>query len=140
MCIRDRIIELGGVRSKLEYVLFWWKRKGKLIGIMCTHVDDFCFGGSERFLNTVIRRMKEKLEIGSEESQSFKYIGVKIHDEKSGVWLEQERYMEGIKIPDNREYYGNRDMEENELTVYRLSLIHISEPTRLLSISYAVFC
>eukprot|EP00658_Telonema_sp_P-2_P062577 TRINITY_DN51246_c0_g1_i2.p1 TRINITY_DN51246_c0_g1~~TRINITY_DN51246_c0_g1_i2.p1 ORF type:complete len:181 (-),score=46.59 TRINITY_DN51246_c0_g1_i2:50-592(-) len=25
-------------------------------------------------------------------------------------------------------------------TVYRLSLIHISEPTRLLSISYAVFC
>src|SRR5674536_399587 len=26
------------------------------------------------------------------------------------------------------------------LTVYWLSLIHISEPTRLLSISYAVFC
>eukprot|EP00658_Telonema_sp_P-2_P074477 TRINITY_DN6370_c0_g1_i1.p1 TRINITY_DN6370_c0_g1~~TRINITY_DN6370_c0_g1_i1.p1 ORF type:complete len:169 (-),score=54.13 TRINITY_DN6370_c0_g1_i1:71-577(-) len=27
-----------------------------------------------------------------------------------------------------------------ELTMYDLSLIHISEPTRLLSISYAVFC
>src|SRR5678816_537406 len=26
------------------------------------------------------------------------------------------------------------------VTVYALSLIHISEPTRLLSISYAVFC
>src|SRR5678816_1027529 len=26
------------------------------------------------------------------------------------------------------------------VTVYNLSLIHISEPTRLLSISYAVFC
>ena len=28
----------------------------------------------------------------------------------------------------------------NELSDYYLSLIHISEPTRLLSISYAVFC
>src|SRR5678816_3378578 len=26
------------------------------------------------------------------------------------------------------------------VTIWRLSLIHISEPTRLLSISYAVFC
>src|SRR5678815_4515826 len=29
---------------------------------------------------------------------------------------------------------------ENDDLVYCLSLIHISEPTRLLSISYAVFC
>src|SRR5678815_5197234 len=28
----------------------------------------------------------------------------------------------------------------NDASVWRLSLIHISEPTRLLSISYAVFC
>eukprot|EP00658_Telonema_sp_P-2_P006933 TRINITY_DN1259_c0_g1_i21.p2 TRINITY_DN1259_c0_g1~~TRINITY_DN1259_c0_g1_i21.p2 ORF type:complete len:136 (+),score=49.56 TRINITY_DN1259_c0_g1_i21:233-640(+) len=28
----------------------------------------------------------------------------------------------------------------SDLTMYKLSLIHISEPTRLLSISYAVFC
>ena len=33
-------------------------------------------------------------------------------------------------------------LEENGLkvSIYSLSLIHISEPTRLLSISYAVFC
>ena len=30
-------------------------------------------------------------------------------------------------------------MEKNDFLLY-LSLIHISEPTRLLSISYAVFC
>ena len=32
------------------------------------------------------------------------------------------------------------DVDETEHDVYILSLIHISEPTRLLSISYAVFC
>src|SRR5678815_5437563 len=35
----------------------------------------------------------------------------------------------GVHLPDMKNY-----------AVYRLSLIHISEPTRLLSISYAVFC
>src|SRR5678816_4038359 len=34
-------------------------------------------------------------------------------------------------------YYGMLGTNESE---YALSLIHISEPTRLLSISYAVFC
>ena len=31
-------------------------------------------------------------------------------------------------------------MEIIETPIFTLSLIHISEPTRLLSISYAVFC
>src|SRR5678815_1973267 len=33
-----------------------------------------------------------------------------------------------------------RELRELKPTVVHLSLIHISEPTRLLSISYAVFC
>src|SRR5678815_5637026 len=37
------------------------------------------------------------------------------------------------------EYFGEGVTILND-TVYQLSLIHISEPTRLLSISYAVFC
>src|SRR5678815_2666831 len=31
-------------------------------------------------------------------------------------------------------------VEKNKPATFKLSLIHISEPTRLLSISYAVFC
>src|SRR5678815_4569912 len=38
--------------------------------------------------------------------------------------------------PDERE----RNVADRRYAVPRLSLIHISEPTRLLSISYAVFC
>src|SRR5678816_2717282 len=35
---------------------------------------------------------------------------------------------------------GQLEVEEPAVVVAGLSLIHISEPTRLLSISYAVFC
>src|SRR5678816_1971132 len=36
--------------------------------------------------------------------------------------------------------YGEKIIDPSKPTVLVLSLIHISEPTRLLSISYAVFC
>src|SRR5678815_239142 len=39
-----------------------------------------------------------------------------------------------------RDYAQNRDPVLRERIILALSLIHISEPTRLLSISYAVFC
>ena len=52
------------------------------------------------------------------------------------------RYM--LTVTDNevkqiayREYPNDYSMQQY---IYNLSLIHISEPTRLLSISYAVFC
>lgn len=36
-------------------------------------MDDFCFGGpSENFRNKLIKGMKEKLDIGSEEMTGFK--------------------------------------------------------------------
>src|SRR5665254_11250 len=60
----------------------------------------------------------------------------------------RDRYYEGLvkKDPVGKEeivvaaFTGNNDFgfPNNEIT--DLSLIHISEPTRLLSISYAVFC
>src|SRR5678815_5731991 len=51
------------------------------------------------------------------------------HEKRSG-----DRHACAIQWPS----YGNHN--ENEKQHVDLSLIHISEPTRLLSISYAVFC
>ena len=41
------ITEMGGRRSKLDPTLFVWREKGRIIGIMVRHVDDFSFGGEE---------------------------------------------------------------------------------------------
>src|SRR5678815_5050174 len=57
------------------------------------------------------------------------------------------RMVAGFDIPnggsiwlDGRDMTGVPPEKRNVHTVLSLSLIHISEPTRLLSISYAVFC
>ena len=54
----------------MDLTLFVWKR-GKIIGIMVTHVDDFCFGGNEEFLRDIIGGMKKKLKIGEGMSVSL---------------------------------------------------------------------
>ena len=41
----------------------------ELYGIMCTHVDDLCFRGTEMFHKQVISRIKEKLKVGAEEKR-----------------------------------------------------------------------
>ena len=89
------IRDLKGERSKLEPTMFYWSEKGKLIGIMCTHVD-FCFGGTEKFLKEVIGGLKKKLRIGEEELSKFRYIGVNVQGDEEGVWMEQDRYIDSI--------------------------------------------
>src|ERR1700755_1664326 len=113
------ITELGGVKSKLEPALFVWKKEGKMIGIMCTHVDDFCFGGNKEFFEKIITGIKSRLRIGTEEVSEFKYIGINIEEREEGVWLEQNKYIDDINIPESREFFGSREMEGKELTLYR---------------------
>ena len=69
------ITEMGGRRSKLDPTLFVWKKTGKIIGIMVTHVDDFCFGENKEFLGGIIRGMKKKLKIDEEKEEEFLYWG-----------------------------------------------------------------
>src|SRR5674536_100987 len=68
-----------------------------------------------------------------------------------GVHLAQELFLVLLHLTCNTHHYSITDRRENRCEsgakmndlghhLFPLSLIHISEPTRLLSISYAVFC
>ncbi|XP_057309994.1 uncharacterized protein LOC130647993 [Hydractinia symbiolongicarpus] len=47
-------VKLGVAVSKFDAGLFYYRKDGRLHGIMTTHVDDFCWGGTKRFLNNKI--------------------------------------------------------------------------------------
>ena len=40
-----------------------------MVGVLCSHVDDFFYGGTENFLREVIGRLRESLEVGSNENK-----------------------------------------------------------------------
>ena len=56
---------MDGRRSRLDPALFVWRKRGKIIDIMVTHVVDFCFGGRRR-IPSRHHRMKENLKIDEE--------------------------------------------------------------------------
>ena len=111
--------ELGGVRSRLEPNIFFWKQGCKVKGILCTHVDDFCYGGTKTFMEETIGKLKEKLEVGEQESKKFKYIGVMIEQREGEISLNQWGYVNSIKEPETRRFSGNRVLTDKELTEYR---------------------
>ena len=49
-----------------------------MVGVLCSHVDDFFYGGTETFKREVIGRLRETLEVGSNEKTKFRYIGVEL--------------------------------------------------------------
>ena len=118
--VKEVIEELGGIKSKYDPVIFYWhNEKNELIGILCSHVDDFCFGGTVKFNEGIISKLAEKLKVGEREKKEFKYIGVKISQEKETLWLDQESYVRSIQIPEVKRFRIERRLTDSELKEYR---------------------
>ena len=74
------------------------KKNGKITVIMCSHVDDFCFGGNLECEDLVIGEFMNKLKVGSQEKGRFSYIGVDVEQLDNGITMQQNKYIS--KIPE----------------------------------------
>ena len=45
--------ETGGEKNVVDGTIVIWRGEGSLEGIMCMHVDDFCFGSTNNFQKMV---------------------------------------------------------------------------------------
>ena len=118
--LKKVVLELNGIMSKLEPIVFYWKNdSNELIGIMCAHVDDFCFGGNEEFQKNVIKKLSERLKVGQIERKQFKYIGVEIQESKNCIEMKQEKYEDQINVPKLKNSDEGILMTEEELTTFR---------------------
>ena len=63
------------------------------------------------FVQKVIQPFKQTFEIGTEETGSFKYLGLNIKQTTSGIQIEQTRYCQSIKpIPVSKERKTQRNL------------------------------
>ena len=91
--------------------LFYWRRNGKIEGIICIYVDDFLYSGTQLFCNIVVEKLKEKFLIGSAESINFTHVGLRIKSYKDGLTIDQNQYIAGLDtIPINKK----RALEKKE--------------------------
>ena len=75
--VKEELCKLGIQCSKSELSLFYYQNNNSLDGILITHVDDFCWGGTKHFRDSITRPLKNIFSIGTEFEQSIMVSWVK---------------------------------------------------------------
>ena len=99
--ISDELKSVGVQQSIYDNALCYFRLNGKLEGLICCHVDDFFFCGSQLFHETVIDHIRMKFSLSKESESSFRYLGVEIKQDANSIIMHQHDYiskMEPMKI------------------------------------------
>jgi transposase InsO family protein len=118
----ETLKNLGCVCSSLDPALFFFRRNGKLEGIVASHVDDFLHAGSEYFDKIVMSKLRDRFLAGKLEESKFKYIGFEIVQSVDGIIMDQSSYIQelenGILTP-QRAMLKQAQLDGKEITLLR---------------------
>lgn len=90
--VHYELLHLNMKASRLDPALFFWYDQSELAGIICLHVDDFFWSGTEKFEKEIIDKLRLIFQIGSAEDGSFKYVGLNIDSAGNGFTVDQLKY------------------------------------------------
>lgn len=100
--VKTLLVKLGCTQLKADPAGFYWYQDGELSGVFLMHVDDFIWGGTQAFRDNVISKIKSEFQIGMETSGVFKYIGLEVRQNDSGITLSQNQYLKIVEpVPVN---------------------------------------
>ena len=120
LTLREELLKSGAVVSKYDQAIFTWYFGNKLYGIIATHVNDFCFAGSEIFHTRVMDRLHHLFKIKSEEVAEFQYIGLNIKKNRDNFRVRQNEYLKKLKcIPAEKGRYLKDRISATEVTETR---------------------
>ena len=100
--VRDFLTTMGMTVSKYDNCVFLKISHNILDGLVCFHVDDFLWTGKEHFINKTLGKFKETFIVGSENAESFTYLGVQITLSKNRISIAQTSFIENLCEIDDR--------------------------------------
>ena len=118
MTVKEELILYGCVQMPLDKSVFVYQPNGEFSGFLNIHVDDFLGAGNIDFHEKVIKRLKEKFQIGTEEHGDFTYVGWNIKqsgESNNTVTIDQIDYQE-TKISPVSVSSGRRNQPDYELS------------------------
>lgn len=96
--VKNIMIEAGGIMSKVDPAVFYWLDEDKNVtGVLACHVDDFIWGGSHMFSQSVIPHLRSQFSVGREAHNSFSYVGVDLVTLGRKVQIHQETYIQHLQ-------------------------------------------
>jgi transposase InsO family protein len=113
--VKTVLISLGAKMSKLDPAVFYWEGEEGVYGILACHVDDFIWGGDVTFQNNVITKVRKSFNIGKEESEVFKYLGLELAYMDECIVLNQDGYTNNLTVIDiERDKLCMKDLPLND--------------------------
>ena len=97
LSVKEELLKLGCKQSHLDKAVFRWYYQEKLEGVILLHVDDFVLTGSNLFNEHVEKELIKKFKIGRRKSSDFRYVGLKIKKEETGISVNRDLYAEEIE-------------------------------------------
>ena len=103
--VRTFLLKMNCVQLKTDPAAFYCYQNDKLVGIFLMHVDDFIWGGTAWFENSIVAKIRNQFKIKEQNCDIFRYIGISIEKCKDGVNIHQYDYcstLKPIKLHPNR--------------------------------------
>ena len=142
--VKSVLTECGGVMSKVDPSVFYWTDStGEVCGILACHVDDFIWGGTDKFENEVISKIRSVFKVGKESTETFQFCGIDLFSDGESTYMSQDKYAESLKtiqLNEVRLTEKDSDLTEEEMHSLRskigqlLWIAHQSRPDLLFDV------
>lgn len=121
--VKEVMIACGAKMSLIDPAVFYWLDDDEnLVGVLASHVDDFIWAGNKVFEDSVIERVRSLLDVGREESDVFKYVGLNLVSHDDNISIDQTSYLSCLHpVSLDKCRLRNKDsvLNENELEALR---------------------
>jgi len=96
--VKATMLETGATMSQVDPAVFYWLDEDcSVTGVLACHVDDFIWGGSHGFATTTIPHLKTVFQVGREEQDNFRYVGMELSTVDGEVLVQQEIYIKNLQ-------------------------------------------
>ena len=130
LSVKEKLEELKVKCCKSDPALFVCHENNKLQSIICTHVDNVIYGGNKIFKEQIIRNIKKKFTIGTENEIKFVYLGLNIQQYQNySISIDQISYINNIdcvEMDAKRKADKNDMLTDIETKKYRMLIRQLS--------------
>ena len=130
MSLSGKMNELGCKKNPHDPAMFFYFSANtekdayakKPIGVAVSHVDDLLHAGKREFNTNVMNPLKAHFKFGSEEKESFRYVGLNVNQEHGFIEVDQDHYVEALEVPDLKHIktkQGSDILDEEGQTEFR---------------------
>ena len=115
----EELINKGAKNSTFDNALFYLRNGTELEGLICSHVDDFFFNGSQLFHNTIIGHLRNKFSLSKECFDKMLFIGIELAQNENYIMMHQKTYIESLKPVKITDMSRNRPLAVDEVRLLK---------------------